>query len=113
MCVKFVNLRRYQKQSKCKVDITFTSHLRANTTRINICVCIIIASNANLGQIWSPKFASYLLQLQIRLNPIFRPVGVSWNKAKTKSIQSCTYSSVMQYIYFQWFLCLNIALVIG
>ena len=79
MYVKFVDLRRYQKRSKCKVDITFTgtSHLHLNTTRITICFCIIIASNVNLGQIWSHKFASYLLQLQIHLNPIFRPVIVS------------------------------------
>ena len=74
MYVKFVDLRRYQKRSKCKVNITFISHLHANTTGINICVCIIITSNANLGQIWSPKFASHLLQLQICVNPIFRPV---------------------------------------
>ena len=74
MYVKFVDLRRYQKRSKCKVAITFTSHLRANTTGINIYVCIIFASNANLGQIWGRKFAPYLLQLQICLNPIFRPV---------------------------------------
>ena len=74
MCVKFVNLRRYQKESKCKVDITFSSHLRANATGINICLCILIASNANFGQILSPEFASYLLQLEIRLNPIFLPV---------------------------------------
>ena len=60
------------KRSKCKVDITFTSHLRANTTGINICVCIIIAFNANLSQIWNPKFASYLLQMQIRLKCPYR-----------------------------------------
>ena len=74
MSVKFFDLRRYQKQSKDKVDIIFTSHLRANTTGINICIYIIIAFIANLGQIWRPKFASYLLQLQICLNPIFRAV---------------------------------------
>ena len=36
MYTKFVILQRYQKRSKCKIKVVFTSNLHANTTYFQI-----------------------------------------------------------------------------
>ena len=75
MYTKLVILQRYQKRSKCKVKVVFTSLLRANTMQVtNFQISHVLTFSTKLSQIQSPKFASYLLQVQICLNPFFRPV---------------------------------------
>ena len=93
-CCKYVS-NLYQ-------TITFTSLLRINTYLANTVYVFAhtLADSANVMQIWSSKFTTYLHLSQTLVNPFFRPVKgpLGFNVLKNPARYICTYRYI--YIYY-------------